>query len=70
MWGVLYAFSPSFFQESKDSNDEGVHLFEPHARPVNCLRFAPANPGKIYSTAYDGTVRCGDFEKGVFDEVS
>ncbi len=57
-------------QEAVDHSSDGVYLFEPHSRPVNCLQFAPGNPNKIYSTSYDGTVRCGDIDKGVFEEVS
>ncbi|XP_071795385.1 WD repeat-containing protein 76-like isoform X1 [Asterias amurensis] len=49
--------------------DDGVYLFEPHSRPVSCLKFAPSNPSKLYSCSYDGTIRCGDFQKGKFDEV-
>ncbi|XP_022099517.1 WD repeat-containing protein 76-like isoform X2 [Acanthaster planci] len=49
--------------------DDGVYLFEPHSRPVSCLQFAPKSPAKLFSCSYDGTLRCGDFEKGIFDEI-
>ncbi|XP_072017748.1 WD repeat-containing protein 76-like [Amphiura filiformis] len=55
--------------EAQGHSEDGVHLFEPHTRPVNVLQFAPDNLNKIYSASYDGTVRCGDFVTGVFDEV-
>ncbi|XP_072017398.1 WD repeat-containing protein 76-like [Amphiura filiformis] len=55
--------------ESQNKETSGIMLFEPHSSPINCLHFAPANPSKILSTSYDGTVRCGDLERGVFDEA-
>ncbi|XP_038052643.1 WD repeat-containing protein 76-like isoform X2 [Patiria miniata] len=54
--------------DSQDG-DDGVYLFQPHSRPVSCLQFAHGNPTKLYSSSYDGTVRCGDFERGIFDEI-
>ncbi|XP_030848915.1 WD repeat-containing protein 76 [Strongylocentrotus purpuratus] len=49
--------------------DDGVFLFAPHTNQVKCLRFSPSDPNKLFSVSYDGTVRCGDFTKAVFDEV-
>ncbi|XP_005999745.1 WD repeat-containing protein 76 [Latimeria chalumnae] len=49
--------------------DDGVYLFEPHSRPVNCLCFSPFNPAELLSGSYDGSMRCGDVVKAVFDEV-
>ncbi|XP_033108047.1 WD repeat-containing protein 76-like isoform X2 [Anneissia japonica] len=54
--------------ESKNEND-GVFLFEPHSRPINCFKFAPMDCGKFLSCSYDGTVRCGDLNKLVFEDV-
>ncbi|CAK6432293.1 unnamed protein product [Pipistrellus nathusii] len=49
--------------------EEGVYVFQPHSQPVGCLYFSPANPAHILSLSYDGTLRCGDFSKAVFEEV-
>ncbi|XP_069480291.1 WD repeat-containing protein 76 isoform X2 [Ambystoma mexicanum] len=51
------------------SSDDGVYVFEPHSRPVGCLHFSPAHPAHLLSVSYDGTLRCGDVSKAVFDEV-
>ena len=59
-----------YFQESNLGSHDGVFCFTPHSRPINCLQFHPTDPQKLYSGSYDGTIRCGVFEKGVFDEVS
>ncbi|KAJ8049440.1 WD repeat-containing protein 76 [Holothuria leucospilota] len=63
-WGML-----GFWDMDSSEGDDGVFLFNPHVRPINCLQFCPSQPSKIYTCSYDGTVRCGDFEKGVFDEI-
>ncbi|XP_038606137.1 WD repeat-containing protein 76 isoform X2 [Tachyglossus aculeatus] len=47
----------------------GVHTFAPHIRAVSCLYFSPANPAHLLSLSYDGTLRCADFSRAVFDEV-
>ncbi|KAM9645479.1 WD repeat-containing protein 76 isoform 1-T2 [Trichechus inunguis] len=49
--------------------EEGVYVFHPHSQPVSCVYFSPANPAHILSLSYDGTVRCGDFSRAVFEEV-
>ncbi|XP_071500195.1 WD repeat-containing protein 76-like [Diadema antillarum] len=63
-WGKIGVWDVNSTQ-----GQDGVFLFEPHARPVNTLRFDPNNANKLYSVSYDGTVRCGDLEKMVFEEV-
>ncbi|XP_054626423.1 WD repeat-containing protein 76 isoform X2 [Dunckerocampus dactyliophorus] len=52
-----------------DWGDDGVLLFEPHTRPVGCLAFSRAHPAQLLSLSYDGSMRCMDMEKTVFDEV-
>ncbi|XP_036874698.1 WD repeat-containing protein 76 isoform X2 [Manis javanica] len=49
--------------------EDGVYVFHPHSQPVSCLYFSPANPAHILSLSYDGTLRCGDFSRSVFEEV-
>ncbi|KAK1891815.1 WD repeat-containing protein 76 [Dissostichus eleginoides] len=52
-----------------DWGDGGVLLFRPHTRPVSCLAFSRARPTHLLSLSYDGSLRCMDVEKAVFDEV-
>ncbi|XP_033973037.1 WD repeat-containing protein 76 isoform X2 [Trematomus bernacchii] len=52
-----------------DWGDDGVLLFRPHTRPVSCLAFSRAQPTHLLSLSYDGSLRCMDVEKAVFDEV-
>ncbi|KAM4743976.1 WD repeat-containing protein 76 [Anableps anableps] len=49
--------------------DDGVLLFEPHSRPVGCLAFSRCSPTQLLSASYDGSLRCMDVEKAVFDDV-
>lgn len=57
-----------FFQGG-DWGDDGVLLFEPHTRPVGCMAFSTARPTQLLSLSYDGSLRCMDVEKAVFDDV-
>ncbi|TKS69870.1 WD repeat-containing protein 76 [Collichthys lucidus] len=52
-----------------DWADDGVLLFEPHTRPVGCMAFSRAHPTHLLSLSYDGSLRCMDVEKAVFDDV-
>ncbi|CAI9740819.1 repeat-containing 76-like [Octopus vulgaris] len=49
--------------------DGGAVCFNPHTKPVNCLAFNPYNLDQLYSCSYDGTLRCGYFEKGIFEAI-
>ena len=40
----------------------GVHLFHYHSRPINCITW-DTHSSSLFSTSYDGTVRCLDVEK-------
>lgn len=51
------------------SPDDGVYAFTPHSRPVSCMHFSPSNSAHLVSLSYDGTVRCGDVTRLVFDEI-
>ena len=51
-------------------DDQGVLVFEPHTRPVSCIAFSRANPAHLLSLSYDGSLRCTDMEKAIFDDVS
>ncbi|XP_030614386.1 WD repeat-containing protein 76 isoform X2 [Archocentrus centrarchus] len=52
-----------------DWGDDGVLLFEPHTRPVSCMAFSTSHPTQLLSLSYDGSLRCMDVEKAVFDDV-
>ncbi|KAM9765041.1 WD repeat-containing protein 76 isoform 2-T2 [Menidia menidia] len=52
-----------------DWGDDGVLLFEPHTRPVSCMAFSRAQPTQLLTLSYDGSLRCMDVEKAVFDDV-
>ncbi|XP_047436884.1 WD repeat-containing protein 76 [Mugil cephalus] len=52
-----------------DWGDDGVLLFAPHSRPVSCMAFSTAHPSQLLSLSYDGSLRCMDVEKAVFDDV-
>ncbi|XP_074467734.1 WD repeat-containing protein 76 [Sebastes fasciatus] len=52
-----------------DWGDDGVLLFEPHTRPVSAMAFSKADPTHLLSLSYDGSLRCMDVEKAVFDDV-
>eukprot|EP00106_Octopus_bimaculoides_P018408 XP_014785850.1 PREDICTED: WD repeat-containing protein 76-like [Octopus bimaculoides] len=49
--------------------DGGAVCFNPHTKPVNCLAFNPYNLHQLYSCSYDGTLRCGYFEKDIFEAI-
>ncbi|XP_052265984.1 WD repeat-containing protein 76-like isoform X2 [Dreissena polymorpha] len=65
-WGKLGILDVC--SEEKLGSD-GVCCYSPHSRPITCLEFPPFAPHHLYSCGYDGTLRRGDFESGVFDEV-
>uniref|UniRef100_A0A673BKQ1 WD repeat-containing protein 76 n=2 Tax=Sphaeramia orbicularis TaxID=375764 RepID=A0A673BKQ1_9TELE len=52
-----------------DWGHDGVLLFEPHTRPVGCMAFSTAQPTHLLSLSYDGSLRCMDVEKAVFNDV-
>ncbi|XP_041798181.1 WD repeat-containing protein 76-like [Chelmon rostratus] len=52
-----------------DWDDDGVLVLEPHTRPVGCMAFSTAHPIHLLSLSYDGSLRCMDVEKAVFDDV-
>ncbi|KHJ41429.1 WD domain, G-beta repeat protein [Trichuris suis] len=53
----------------KDIPNCPVWQFKPHISPVNCVKFNEFNSNKLYSCAYDGSVRCFDLQKKLFTEV-
>ncbi|KAJ7380972.1 WD repeat-containing protein 76 [Desmophyllum pertusum] len=63
-WGNL-----GIWDVGSSKGDDGVYLYEPHSRPINCMAFDPGNCGKIFTCSYDGTLRCCDFNSSTFQEV-
>lgn len=64
-----FVFPACVFLQGGDWGDDGVLLFEPHTRPVGCMAFSRAHPTQLLSLSYDGSLRCMDVEKAVFDDV-
>nr|XP_027781994.1 WD repeat-containing protein 76 [Marmota flaviventris]XP_027781995.1 WD repeat-containing protein 76 [Marmota flaviventris] len=54
---------------TQQRKEDGAYVFYPHSQPVSCLYFSPANPAHLLSLSYDGTLRCGDFSRAIFEEV-
>ena len=64
-------FLPKHVQDAvEESSSHGIFIYEPHSGPVTGLSFHPNRNNNLFSCSYDGTVRCGDFTKSIFDEVS
>jgi len=63
-WGNL-----GIWDVGSSKGDDGVYLYEPHSRPINCMSFDPNNCGKLYTASYDGTIRCCDVTSATFQEV-
>ena len=63
-WGTV-----GLWNVFSQDEDQLVTAFKPHTRPVSCLKVPSVAQHKLYSCSYDATLRCGDFEKGVFSEV-
>ncbi|XP_036591690.1 WD repeat-containing protein 76 isoform X1 [Trichosurus vulpecula] len=54
---------------AQQPREDGIFTFTLHSQVVSCLNFSPANPAHLLSLSYDGTLRCGDFTRAVFEEV-
>ncbi|XP_033751817.1 WD repeat-containing protein 76-like [Pecten maximus] len=65
-WGAVGLWD---VMPGREHSTDGVIAYTPHSRPVNGLRFCPWNSLHLYSCSYDGTLRVGDLQKEVFDEV-
>ncbi|XP_076115962.1 WD repeat-containing protein 76-like isoform X3 [Mytilus galloprovincialis] len=64
-WGFLGIWDVT---AGREFQTDGVVVYAPHSRPINCLKFSLHKPNQLYSCSYDGTVRCCDLQKGVFEE--
>jgi WD40 repeat protein len=47
-----------------------VHQYRPHSKPVTSVIVHPFDSSKIYSSSYDGTLRCLNGETKVFEEIA
>lgn len=52
-----------------DWGNDGVLLFEPHTHAVACMAFSKTHRTHLLSLSYDGSLRCMDVEKAIFDDV-
>ena len=68
-WKTAHLIELCCLFQGSSKGDDGVYLFEPHSRPINCLSFAPDNCAKLFTCSYDGTLRCCDFNSATFQEV-
>lgn len=60
----------SFWDVDSKNPQGGVYVYEPHSsRPVNTVAFNINKPQQVLSLSYDGTMRCGHLDAGIFDEV-
>ncbi|KAK9457613.1 WD40-repeat-containing domain protein [Dipodascopsis uninucleata] len=56
----------------KEEDEEVIprtYLFKVHARTLSSYAFPPSTHEKVYSSSYDGSIRCVDFATGVSSEV-
>ena len=68
LWDVNYGKSKSTALEDNGStNPEGVYKYMPHIANVTSIHCWANSSNKIYSTSYDGTVRCLDVHSEQFD---
>ncbi|GIY39138.1 WD repeat-containing protein 76, partial [Caerostris darwini] len=51
------------------NSDSDPYEFRPHKYGITNLKFNPDFPNTVISSSYDGTIRCGDIEKKVFNEI-
>eukprot|EP00899_Mesostigma_viride_P010046 jgi/Mesvir1/19042/Mv12804-RA.1 len=51
------------------SGTDGVYTFQPHTRPITGFAFPGNDPTKMYTTSYDGSLRCMDVAEEAFHEV-
>ncbi|XP_052064961.1 WD repeat-containing protein 76-like [Mytilus californianus] len=65
-WGFLGIWD---VMAGREFQTDGVVVYTPHSRPINCLKFSLHKQNQLYSCSYDGTVRCCDLQKSVFDEI-
>lgn len=66
----VICYSTGCLQQSSDSGgQDGVFVYEPHARPIKCLTFDPWNNQHLYSASYDGTLRCCHLDQAAFTMV-
>ncbi|XP_054262099.1 WD repeat-containing protein 76-like [Macrosteles quadrilineatus] len=52
-----------------DVNNSQVVQFTPHMRPVNCVSVSHNNPSELFTTSFDGTVRCANINRSTIDLV-
>lgn len=63
-WGAV-----GLWDVNQGLSEDAAVLYYPHSNPVNCLEFSREDPEKLFSCGYDGTLRCGHFEKKIFENI-
>jgi predicted transcriptional regulator len=65
-------------EEEKKEMDKGeedpeaghaVSVYQPHSRVISGIVFSPVDHNKLYTSSYDGSLRCMDVDKNAFDLV-
>ena len=60
-----------FMSQESQQGQKGVFFYSPHVAGLTCLAFPPS-PGAsnvLYTSSYDGSIKCMDVERELFDEV-
>ncbi|XP_052798491.1 WD repeat-containing protein 76-like [Mya arenaria] len=65
-WGKLGIWD---VESEESSESDGVVCYCPHSRPICGLEFPVFATHSVYTCSYDGSLRHGDLNKGIFDEV-
>jgi WD40 repeat protein len=63
------SYSASSVIDTNLVNPEGVYKYRPHIANITTLHCWESSASKIYSTSYDGTVRCLDVNAEQFDLI-
>ena len=69
LWDVNFGKISSGNLDPLTTNPEGVYKYRPHIANITSLNCWTSSANKIYSTSYDGTVRCLDIHSEQFDNT-
>eukprot|EP00026_Physarum_polycephalum_P005728 Phypoly_transcript_05766.p1 GENE.Phypoly_transcript_05766~~Phypoly_transcript_05766.p1 ORF type:complete len:358 (+),score=56.82 Phypoly_transcript_05766:91-1164(+) len=53
----------------KAATEDNTCVYKPHCAPVGGLQFSRCDSSKLFSSSYDGTVRCADLATGMFTQL-
>jgi WD40 repeat protein len=66
-WGRIGIWNYGTIDE--ELNENNTCVYKPHCAPVGGLQFSQADSSKLFSSSYDGTVRCADITTGMFTQI-